>query len=283
MLRTLALRLGVTLALVVALVAVDAMVCGVGPLSAQSKQLEIERFDAEISVSQSGLVHVSETIRFHFTGSWNGVYRDIPVAYTTPGGFSFRLELDVHSVTGEDGTTLRFEESRERRYRRIKIWVPGAMDVSRTVNLQYSSPNALRFIDADESEFETGHDELYWNVTGDEWEVPIHAASARIVVPPEVTGLQARVYTGGFGSTASNARMREIESGFYFETTETLDSREGMTVSMAWDPGVIARPTVAEKVNRFFTANWIFLFPIMSSVLCSNCGAFGDEIRHVWP
>ena len=211
MLRTLTLRLGVTLALVVALVAVDAMVCGVGPLSAQSKQLEIERFDAEISVSQSGLVHVSETIRFHFTGSWNGVYRDIPVAYTTPGGFSFRLESDVHSVTGEDGTTLRFEESRERRYRQIKIWVPGAMDVSRTVNLQYSSPNALRFIDADESEFETGHDELYWNVTGDEWEVPIHAASARIVVPPEVTGLQARAYTGGFGSTASNARMREIE------------------------------------------------------------------------
>ena len=144
--------------------------------------------------------------------------------------------------------------------------MPGAVDVSRTINIQYSSPNALRFIDAEESEFDAGHDELYWNVTGDEWDIPIGAASARIIVPPEVTGLRARVYTGRLGSTASNARMREIESGFYFETTSALDMQEGMTVSMAWNPGVIARPTVAQKVNRFFGANWIFLFPIMSFV-----------------
>ena len=256
--RTLTRRLGITLAASLVLAA------GSSSLSAQSKKLEIERFDAEISVAESGRVHVSEAILFRFTGSWNGVYRDIPVIYTTPSGFNLRLELNVHSVTAEDGTALRYEESRERHYKRIKIWVPEAVDVSRTINIQYSSPNALRFIDAEESEFEAGHDELYWNVTGDEWEIPIFAASARIIVPPEVTGLRARVYTGGLGSTASNAQMREIESGFYFETTHALDMQEGMTVSMAWDPGVIARPTVAQKVNRFFGANWIFLSPIMS-------------------
>ena len=194
------------------------------------------------------------------------MYRDIPVVYRTPSGFNLRLQLDVRSVTTEDGTALRYEESRERHYKRIKIWVPGANNAIRTVTIQYSSPNALRFIDADESEFEAGHDELYWNVTGDEWEIPIHAASARIVVPPEVAGLRARVYTGGFGSTASNARIREIESGFYFETTSPLGMREGMTVSLAWDPGVITRPTVAQEVSRFFRANWIFLLPVVSFV-----------------
>ena len=56
MMRTLGGRLGVTLAAVVALAA------GGGPLSAQSKQLEIERFDAEITVGESGRVHVSEAI-----------------------------------------------------------------------------------------------------------------------------------------------------------------------------------------------------------------------------
>ncbi len=61
-------------------------------------------------------------------------------------------------------------------------------------------------------DFETGHEELYWNVTGDEWEIPIEAATARIVVPPEVTGLAARVYTGPVGSsTISNATATEIE------------------------------------------------------------------------
>ena len=260
MMRTVGRRLGATLVAVVALAA------GGGPLSAQSKQLEIERFDAEITVAESGRVHVSEAIRFRFTGSWNGVYRDIPVVYETPSGFNLRLALDIRSVTAEDGTALRYEESRERHSKRIKIWVPGANNAIRTVNIQYSSPNALRFIDADESEFEAGHDELYWNVTGDEWEIPIRAASARIVVPPEVAGLRARVYTGGFGSTSANARMREIESGFYFETTSPLGMREGMTVSLAWDPGVIARPTGAQGVSRFFWANWIFLLPVVSFV-----------------
>jgi len=192
-------RFGVTLAAVITL--------GISSsaLSAQAKQLQIERFDAQISVAESGRVYVSESILFRFTGSWNGVYRDIPVVYTTPSGFSLHLELNVHSVMAEDGTARQYEESRERHYKRIKIWVPGAVNVSRTINIQYSSPNALRFIDAEESEFDAGHDELYWNVTGDEWEIPIGAASARIIVPPEVTGLRARVYTGGLGSTASNA------------------------------------------------------------------------------
>lgn len=257
---TLTRGFGITVALILAL--------GVGalPAWAQTKQLEIERFDAEISVAASGNVHVSESILFRFTGSWNGVYRDIPVVYRTPSGFNLRLELDVHSVTTTDGSALEYEESRQSHYKRIKIWIPGAENVTRGVNIQYTVPNALRFIDADESEFEAGHDELYWNVTGDEWEIPIHIATARIVVPPEITGLRARVYTGGLGSTASNATARQLESGFYFETTSPLDMQEGMTVSMAWDPGVIARPTIGQKVTRFFGANWIFLLPIMSFV-----------------
>jgi hypothetical protein len=42
------------------------------------QKLEIERCDAEISVAESGRVHVSELIRFRFTGSWHAVFRDIP-------------------------------------------------------------------------------------------------------------------------------------------------------------------------------------------------------------
>ena len=64
---------------------------------------------------------------------------------------------------------------------RVKIWVPGATDEARTVHIEYSVENALRFIDPEDSDFEAGHDELYWNVTGNEWEIPIQAATARIM------------------------------------------------------------------------------------------------------
>ena len=183
------------------------------PVAGQTRALVIEQFDAEINVLPSGRIHVSEAIRFGFTGSWNGVFRDIPVRYETFQGFNYHLDLNVGSVLDEGGQPLEYEESREGQYKRVKIWVPGATDEARTVHIDYSVENALRFIDPEDSDFEAGHDELYWNVTGDEWEIPIQAATARIVVPPEVTGLAARVYTGPVGSsTTSNATTTEIES-----------------------------------------------------------------------
>jgi hypothetical protein len=234
------------------------------PLSGQTKALAIEQFDVEIDVAPDGVVHVTEAIRFRFTGSWNGVYRDIPVRYETPQGFNFNLALDIQSVLDEAGQPLEYEESREGHYKRVKIWVPGATDTDRTLRLQYSVENALRFIDPGDRDFEAGHDELYWNVTGDERDFPINSATARVVVPPEVTGLAARVYTGPMGSTATDATATEVESGFYFATNQTLGAREGMTVSLAWAPGAIARPGLFVGVGRFLAANWIFIIPIVT-------------------
>ena len=238
------------------------------PVAGQGKALVIEQFDGEINVLPSGRTHVNEAIRFRFTGSWRGVFHDIPIRYETPQGFNHHLDLNISSVSDEGGQPLEYEESWEGQYKRVKIWIPGAIDQARTVNIEYSVENALRFIDPEDSDFEAGHDELYWNVTGDEWEIPIQAATARIVVPPEVTGLQARVYTGPVGSsTTSDATSTEIESGFYFMTAGTLAAREGMTISMAWAPGVIARPTSNVAIVRFFRSNWIFFVPIVASIL----------------
>ena len=203
-------------------------------VAGKTKALVIEQFDAEINVLPSGRIQVSEAIRFRFTGSWNGVFRDIPVRYETLQGFNYHLDLRVSSVLDEAGQPLEYEESRQGQYKRVKIWVPGATDEARTVHIEYSVENALRFIDPEDSDFEAGHDELYWNVTGNEWEIPIQAATARIMVPPEVTGLAARVYTGPVGSsTTGNATTTELEYGFYFVTTEALGAREGMTISIA--------------------------------------------------
>ena len=180
------------------------------PVAGQAKTLVIEQFDAEINVLPSGRIHVNEAIRFRFTGSWNGVFRDIPIRYETPPG----IQLSPGS------------RHKLRLGRGWPAWIPGAIDQARTVNIEYSVENALRFIDPEDSDFEAGHDELYWNVTGDEWEIPIQAATARIVVPPEVTGLQARVYTGPVGSSTTNdATSTEIDYGFYFVTAETLAAR----------------------------------------------------------
>ena len=167
------------------------------PVAAQ-RNLAIERFDAAITVNRDGTVDVAETITARFEGSWNGIYRTIPVEYHTPQGFNWTLRLDLVSATA-DGRALEVDRKRERHYVKYKIWVPGAEDATRTVVLRYRARNGLRFFE--------DHDELYWNVTGDEWDVPIGAAFARITLPAAASGVRAIAFNGAYGSTAQDARV----------------------------------------------------------------------------
>jgi hypothetical protein len=108
------------------------------------RTLVIERFDAVIDVSSDGSIVVDETIVPRFSGSWNGIFRTIPVQYRTPQGLNYTLRLDIESVTDAAGQTLKYESSRERHYRKLKIWIPGAVDATRTVKLRYRVSNGLR-------------------------------------------------------------------------------------------------------------------------------------------
>ena len=60
------------------------------PLAAQ-RTLVIEDFHADIVVDVDGSIEVTETIRPRFTGSWNGLFRTIPVDYRTQQGFNWKL------------------------------------------------------------------------------------------------------------------------------------------------------------------------------------------------
>ncbi len=145
-------------------------------LSANGKELRIEKFDAQIAVLPDSTVNISESITVHFVGGpWHGLYREIPVEYVTPQGLNYSLFLDVKRVTNGSGHDLKYESSRERHYRKLKIYVDSADNSAQTIIIQYTVSDALRFFD--------DHDEFYWNITGDEWDVPIGSASATISLP----------------------------------------------------------------------------------------------------
>ncbi|PYT71947.1 MAG: hypothetical protein DMG39_11410 [Acidobacteria bacterium] len=137
-----------------------------------TKELRIESFAAEIIVSPNGSVEVTENIRVHFSGGpWRGLYRTVPVEYVTPQGINYALFLRVKSITDASGNSLKFESSRVRHYRKLKIYVPNADNSTQTISIEYTVSDALRFFE--------DHDELYWNVTGDEWDVPTPASFFR--------------------------------------------------------------------------------------------------------
>jgi uncharacterized membrane protein len=221
------------------------------PAAAQ-RTLVIERFDATIDVSADGSILVEEYIVPRFTGTWNGIFRTIPIQYESPQGLNYMLRLTIESVTDDEGRSLKYESSRERHYRKLKIWVPGASNTAKTVKVVYRVANGLRFFDE--------HDELYWNVTGDEWEVPIESASADVKLPAGVSGVRATAFRGAYGSTEQSDVTIEAD-GVRVTTTRGLGMREGLTVVVGWNPGIVHRPTAVERTARTVYSNLPLAIP----------------------
>jgi hypothetical protein len=237
---------------VAALVALAGAVAA-APAGAQ-RSLAIERFDATIRVERGGAIQVAESITARFTGSWNGIYRKIPVTYRTAQGLNWTLGVEILGATDADGRALRVETGRERHYLKVQIWVPGAHDATRTVVLRYRATNALRFFDE--------HDELYWNVTGDEWDVALGAATARIELPAAATGLRAVAFNGVYGATAQEAAVETSGTTVRIVMPHALGFREGLTAVVGWDKGLVAEPAATARAVGIIASNWPLVIPV---------------------
>jgi uncharacterized membrane protein YgcG len=210
------------------------------PLAAQERTIELDRFDADITVRDDGRIEVTETLAIDFRGSWNGLFREISLAHETARGRRTRLDLDVTAVTDAAGTPLEFESRRTGNVLELQIWVPGAVDAIRTIAVSYEISNALRFFE-DDRHLAGGHDELYWNVTGNNWEMPIRAATARVTLPAGAREVGAWAYTGPAGAAGEDATVEVDGSSVRVAATRPFAPNEGLTVSIAWAPGLIDR------------------------------------------
>ena len=222
-------------------------------LSAQ-RSYSIERFDARIRVNRDASIDVTESITARFVGSYNGLFRTIPIKYRNAQGLNWTLGVSLQSARDDAGHSLRTETTREGANLKYKIWIPGAVNATRTLVLRYHATNGLRFFDE--------HDELYWNVTGDEWEVPIGAATAEIELPAGATGMRAIAFNGMYGSTARDARVTLSDNVVRIAMPHALDYHEGLTAVVGWDKGLVTAPTVTDRAVETATSNWPLAIPI---------------------
>jgi len=242
-LRNLFLRATVLALLAVALAA-----------SASARTLKIEKFSAEIIVEPDSSLDVTETIEAEFIGVWHGLNRAIPVEYVTPQGFNYSLFVKFEGATDDAGQTLKVDSSREGHYLKWKIYVDEATDVVRTIHLHYLVRNGLKFYE--------DHDELYWNVTGDESEVPIDNASAQILLPQGVTGVRTNEFTGSYRSRGQDAEVTASDSTVGVYMTRPLSFHEGLTIVVGWDKGFVKEPGTSDLIGQFLVSNWPIFLPI---------------------
>ena len=225
--------------------------------SAQSHNWRVADFKDTISIAPDGTALVSEKITLVFLGQWHGIHRTIPVEYPGPQGANYTLFLNVLSVEDENGNKLKYDSSKSGAYRDLKIYIPGAVDTTRVVNIDYSVRNGVRFLDS--------YDEFYWNVTGNDWPVPIDHASAFVTLPENAAGgLRAQAFTGAYGSKQSEATAEVKGADVLFETTSPLSMRGGVTIDIYIPQGVLKPPSALTKFGWFLSSNPIVFLPLLT-------------------
>src|SRR6202041_223543 len=198
---------------------------------ASAKSWRVSDFQDTITVNPDGSALVNETITLNFVGEWHGITRTIPIEYPGPNGTNYQLFVDITSVSDENGAKLRYDSSASGAYRELKIYIPNAVDATRTVAIIYRVRNGTRFFD--------DYDEFYWNVTGNDWPVPIDHAAAIVTFPgTAASSLQAQAFTGVYGSTEHDARATVEGAIATFETTSRLPMRGGMTIDVYIPKGI---------------------------------------------
>ena len=99
------------------------------------------------------------------------------------------------------------------------------------------------------------NDELWWNVTGDDWDFPIDRASAAVRfdfdVPVDQVTMDA--WQGSFGSTERATTLQD--DGFRFETTRSLAVGEGFSILIAWPKGLVDEPSDVQRLIWLLTDN----------------------------
>ena len=222
----------------------------------QGKSWHVADFKDTVAISADGTALVSEKLTLVFVGEWHGIHRTIPVEYPGPKGIHYTLFLKVIGVTDENGSKLKFESSKSGANRDLKIYLPGAVDTTRVVNIDYSVRNGVRHFD--------DYEEFYWNVTGNDWPVPIDHASAFVTLPEGASGLRAQAFTGAYGSKESDADAQVNGADVSVETTHKLHARGGLTIDIYIPPGIVRLPSGFTKFWWFIGSNPILLLPLFT-------------------
>jgi Predicted membrane protein (DUF2207) len=226
-------------------------------LPAAAKSWRVSNFQDTITVNADGSALVNETITLKFVGEWHGIHRTIPIEYPGPNGTNYQLFVTITSVTDENGGKLKYDSSTSGAFRDLKIYIPDAVDATRTVEIAYRVRNGTRFFD--------GYDEFYWNVTGNDWPVPVDHAAASVRFPASASeSLRAQAFTGVYGSTGHDATANVNGSDVEFATTSPLPMRGGMTIDVYIPKGILKEPGRLTKLFWFIGGNPAVFLPLVT-------------------
>lgn len=214
---------------------------------------QVLSYNSDITVNPNSTLLVTETIKIFVVGgkSHQQFHRDILTTYHDRFSNPYDIHLEVLSLQRDSqpvGIHLRkiTDGLRVDLGPRHEAATPG----EHTYDLTYSVDRELGFY--------SEYDELYWNVTGDGWNLPIQQATATVHLPRGIVqqAILLDAYTGRAGSAATNyVASADALGTATFRTTGPLAPGESMTIVTRWPRGFVHPPT-EEQQHQYFLEDY---------------------------
>jgi uncharacterized membrane protein YgcG len=231
-----------------------------------------------MSLEKNGVLHVTERIETVFSEMKHGIYRDIPMFYENGRGFTRSVMLSNISVTDGQGAPLGTLVTREGDGVHIRIgdkdeYVPVGPPVVYVIH--YDAFGQMNWFDS-AAEWEP-YAELYWNVTGNNWQADMDRVSFSVTFPDigEAKDARARLFAGPYGTKQFldvPGGVPQVSSGplslvgsldrktFVGEVSRPLYAGEGVTLVLAVPANTINKPTILQQI-------WLIVMPNVGLVI----------------
>jgi len=225
----------------------------------------IESFNADITVNKDGTINVVETILYDFSDlERHGIYRYIPFTKRNEENKRVDLKFENFTVTNDEGKNYKFEKSTENEQIVLKIGDPNrTITGTHVYAISYTVSGALGYFDE--------YDELYWNITGNGWEVPIRYTNSHITLPNEIEKgqIQALCFSGSYGSQDSNCEILNDNQTLHIQSNNFLNPYEGLTAVMGFPKNIVAVLMPVEYVPFWETpfGKLVLLFIIFAALV----------------
>ena len=207
---------------------------------------KILSYNSDITVEPDASMIVTETITVITEGDLikHGIYRDFPTHYKDTYGNNYIVDFKIRKILRDSKPdTYRIEDLSD--VKRIYIGDKNyyLKNGVHTYSIEYKTNRQIGFF--------RDHDELYWNVTGNEWAFNIDKASAVVHLPPDISSgeIKCFAFTGSYGSRGNDYNNSKSISTATFNTNRILGAREGLTIVVEWPKGFVKEPTVETKFN----------------------------------
>ncbi|MBI3983754.1 DUF2207 domain-containing protein [Candidatus Microgenomates bacterium] len=206
------------------IVIVAAMLWLPAPTRAASES--IRSFDSEIKINQQGAATITETIRYDFGSNVrHGIERFVPIRQPAAQKGKYYFYDFIFLSVQMDGKPTPVDLQRDQHWQIMRIGDP-----EQTITGVHTYRLAYQLSPVIQSDSQGGY--LNWNITGNDWNVPINKASTVITMATAPSISDARCYTGSYGSTQRDCTLQTQENRVPASAKTPLPAGQGLTVNV---------------------------------------------------